>query len=175
MPQPAGWGRLSRWRAALSPKPCFYSEVAKDGRIYVFAIGQRFDAFEKSGGAEIGVAITRPGYGPNGETVVFDSEDAINLYNYKHGLPGEYFPKPRRRRSRPSRPGKFSGLMFGDYYLREVAPGPGQRHEHRTRPGPAGLLAAARHFTYDHTFSEKITTRFRLEMNSNGQFRPAAT
>ncbi len=73
----------------------FYNEVAKDGRIYVFASGQRFDMFQKSGGAEIGVAITRPGYGPNGETVVFDSEDAINLYNYKHGLPGEYFPKPK--------------------------------------------------------------------------------
>jgi hypothetical protein len=73
----------------------FYNEVAKDGRIYVFASGQRFDTFEKSKGAEIGVAITRPGYGPNGETVVFDSEDAINLYNYKHGLPGEYFPKPK--------------------------------------------------------------------------------
>jgi hypothetical protein len=73
----------------------FYNEVAKDGRIYVFANGARFDAFEKSGGAEIGVAITRPGYGPNGETVVFDSEDAINLYNYKHNLPGEYFPKPK--------------------------------------------------------------------------------
>jgi hypothetical protein len=73
----------------------FYNEVAKDGRIYVFAIGQRFDAFEKSSGAEIGQAITRPGYGPAGETVVFDSEDAINLYNYKHGIPGEYFPKPK--------------------------------------------------------------------------------
>jgi hypothetical protein len=73
----------------------FYNEIAKDGRIYVFAIGQRYDAFQKSGGAEIGVAITRPGYGPNGETVVFDSEDAINLYNYRHNLPGEYFPKPK--------------------------------------------------------------------------------
>ena len=94
----------------------FYNEVAKDGRIYVFASGQRFDTFEKSGGAEIGVAITRPGYGPNGETVVFDSEDAINLYNYKHGLPGEYFPKPKETPKSPFPAGKFSGLMFGDYY-----------------------------------------------------------
>ena len=73
----------------------FYNEVVKDGRIYVFANGQRFDTFEKSGGTEVGQAITRPGYGPNGETVVFDSEDAINLYNFKHALPGEYFPKPK--------------------------------------------------------------------------------
>jgi len=79
----------------------FYNEVAKDGRIYVFAIGQRYDGFQKSGGAEIGVAITRPGYGPNGETVVFDSEDAINLYNFKHGLPGEAFAKPKEAPPEP--------------------------------------------------------------------------
>jgi hypothetical protein len=73
----------------------FYREVQKDGRIYVFAHGNRFEAFDKSGGAEIGVAISRLGYGPNGETVVFDSEDAINLYNFKHDKPGEVFPKPK--------------------------------------------------------------------------------
>ena len=88
----------------------FYAEVPKDGRIYVFSIGQRYDTFQKSGGAEIGVAITRPGYGPNGETVVFDNENAINLYNYKHGLPGEYFAPPEGdARLRPTRPGSSAG------------------------------------------------------------------
>jgi len=42
----------------------FYREVEKDGRIYVFANAQRYDAWEKSGGAEIGVALTRLGFGP---------------------------------------------------------------------------------------------------------------
>src|SRR5262245_34264861 len=74
---------------SVAPWTPFYAEVPKDGRIYVFSIGQRYDAFQKSDGAEIGQAITRTGYGPNGETVVFDSENAINLYNFKHGLPGE--------------------------------------------------------------------------------------
>ena len=72
----------------------FYSEVVKDDRIYVFARADRFDSFDKGGGTEVGVAITRLGYGPNGETVVFDSEEAINLYNFKHDKPGEVFPKP---------------------------------------------------------------------------------
>src|SRR5436189_239754 len=40
----------------------FYREVAKDGRIYVFAIGNRYEAFEKSGGAELGVAVSRRAY-----------------------------------------------------------------------------------------------------------------
>lgn len=94
----------------------FYNEVAKEGRIYVFALGNRYDAFDKSGGAEIGVAITRIGYGPNGETVVFDSEDAINLYNYKHNLPGEYFPKPKEA-AKPADPTsvKVGGTIFADY------------------------------------------------------------
>lgn len=73
----------------------YYREVAKDGRIYVFALGNRYEAFLKGGGSELGVAISRLGYGPSGETVVFDSEDAINLYNFKHNLPGEVFAKPK--------------------------------------------------------------------------------
>jgi hypothetical protein len=82
---------FARAQAAWAP---FYAEVPKDGRIYVFSIGQRYDAFQRSQGTEIGQAIARMGYGPNGETVVFDTEDAINLYNFKHDLPGEVFPKP---------------------------------------------------------------------------------
>src|SRR5262245_6784886 len=103
-----------------SAQTIFYNEVPKDGRIYVFASGQRYDAFEKSGGTEIGTVITRPGYGPNGETVVFDSEDAINLYNFKHDRPGEYFPPKHPEAPNAAYPSsKFSGLMFGDEYCYE--------------------------------------------------------
>jgi hypothetical protein len=71
----------------------FYREVEKDGRIYVFALMKEFEAFDKSG--EMGKAITRLSYGASGQTVVFDSEDAINYYNYKHNLPGEVFAKSK--------------------------------------------------------------------------------
>jgi hypothetical protein len=149
----------------------FYNEVQKDGRIYVFAIGQRYDTFQKSGGAEIGPAITRPGYGPNGETVVFDSEDAINLYNFKHNLPGEYFPKPKETPKSPYPAGKFSGLMFGDYYWYD------KWHQEQVSDtnknsvqGQQGFWLRRVYFTYDLQFSEKFTTRVRLEMNSNGKF-----
>ncbi len=40
--------------------------------------------FEASG--ETGAGITRPGAGPNGETVVADSETALELFFFKHGL-----------------------------------------------------------------------------------------
>jgi phosphate-selective porin OprO and OprP len=91
------WVRTLSLVAALAPlitlaDGMFYREVTKDGRIYVFSNGDRYAAFEKSG--EMGVGLTRIGAGPNGETMVFDSEDALNLYNFKHDKPGEVFPKP---------------------------------------------------------------------------------
>jgi len=68
----------------------WYKEVAKDGRIYVFNDPNKFKAFEASG--EMGVSLTRLNYGPNGETVVFDNEPALDLYNFKHGKEAEVRP-----------------------------------------------------------------------------------
>ena len=69
----------------------YYKEIVKDGRIYVFNNAQNAERFEKSG--EMGVGITRPGVGPNGETVVGDNERAIQLYFFKHGI-SEPVPEP---------------------------------------------------------------------------------
>lgn len=157
---------------ATTPWSPFYAEVAKDGRIYVFSIGQRYDAFQKSDGTEIGQAIMRPGYGPSGETVVFDSENAINLYNFKHGLPGENFAPAKVTPPSAYPSGKFSGLMFGDYYDYD------RWHQDQISAtntssvqGQQGFWLRRIYFAYDLTFSERFTTRLRLEMNSNGQFQ----
>ncbi len=155
---------------ALSAEPMFYNEVARDGTIYVFASGARYDAFQKSGGTETGTVITRAGYGPLGETVVFDSEDAVNLYNYKHDLPGEVFPP--KEPAKPAYPsGKFGGLMFGDYYWYD------ESHQDQISTantngveGQQGFWFRRLYLTYDLALSERFTTRFRLEANSNGQF-----
>src|SRR5260221_116508 len=92
----------------------FYREVEKDGRIYVFALMKEFEGFDKSG--EVGKAVTRLGYGPSGQTVVFDSEDAINLYNFKHNLPGEVFAKPKEA-PKPKEEAffKVGVTIFADY------------------------------------------------------------
>jgi hypothetical protein len=92
----------------------YYREIEKDGRIYVFSSGKRADLFEKSG--EMGPSVTRLGVGPNGETVVFENEDAINLYNFEHGQPGEYFPKPPEA-PKPVDPVtvKVGGTIFADF------------------------------------------------------------
>ena len=69
----------------------YYKEIKKDDRIYVFNIAANADRFEKSG--EMGVGITKPGVGPNGETVVGDNERALQLFFFKHGI-SEVVPDP---------------------------------------------------------------------------------
>ena len=62
----------------------YYKEFEKDGRFYVFNNADAAARYEASG--ETGVGITRIGVGPNGETVVADSETALELFFFKHGL-----------------------------------------------------------------------------------------
>jgi phosphate-selective porin OprO/OprP len=69
----------------------YYKEIAKDGRVYVFNVAANAERFEKTG--EMGVGITKPGAGPNGETVVGDNERALQLYFFKHGI-AEAVPEP---------------------------------------------------------------------------------
>jgi phosphate-selective porin OprO/OprP len=70
----------------------FYVEEMKDGRIYVFNDPKQYQLFKDSG--ELEVRISRIGAGPNGETIYFDSQNAIHMYNFKHDLPAEVFPEP---------------------------------------------------------------------------------
>ncbi len=76
--------------AVAQAQTAYYREVEKDGRIFVFNIPTAYKLWEGSGEAGVG-AITLLGYGPKGETMVFDSENAIHLYNFKHDKPGEVF------------------------------------------------------------------------------------
>ncbi len=69
----------------------YYKEIRKDERIYVFNIAEEAERFEKTG--EMGRGVTRPGVGPNGETVVGDSERALQLFFFKHGI-SEPVPEP---------------------------------------------------------------------------------
>ncbi|MEO8501833.1 MAG: porin [Vicinamibacteria bacterium] len=78
--------------SAVLAQGFFYKEVPKDGRIYVFNLGAEYERWAQTG--ETGRAITRLNYGPGGETVVFDSEEAIDLYNFKHEI-AEVVTKPK--------------------------------------------------------------------------------
>ena len=72
------------FRSGARPGFSYYREVTVDGRIYVFASEQAQKTWEASKELAVGT-VTRPGYGPNGETVVFDGPAAVELYNKKYG------------------------------------------------------------------------------------------
>lgn len=98
--------------------PMFYREVARDGRLYAFARAAELARWEQSG--EIGRGTTRLGAGPEGETVVFDSDDAIRLFNFKRGLPEETFFRPETIQG----PGNLRVPTLGDQLAAHV---PGAR------------------------------------------------
>jgi hypothetical protein len=64
--------------------------------------------------------------------------------------------------------GKFSGLMFGDYYYAL------KNHDAAVK-GNNGFWFRRIYFTYDNTLTDKIAMRFRLEMNSPGDFKTSTT
>jgi phosphate-selective porin OprO and OprP len=70
--------------ASAAAQGMYYKEIRKDDRIYVFNNADEAARCEKSG--ELGRALTRPGSGPNGETVVGDSERALELFFFKYGI-----------------------------------------------------------------------------------------
>jgi hypothetical protein len=79
---------------------------------------------------------------------------------FAQGVPD---PVPQTPAPRPAAPPyKFSGLVFGDYYYF------GQDHDAAWK-GEDGLWFRRIYFTVDYGFTPGVTTRLRLEMNSNGK------
>jgi hypothetical protein len=64
--------------------------------------------------------------------------------------------------------GKFSGLMFGDYYYAL------KNHDAAVKDNN-GFWFRRIYFTYDNTLTDKVALRFRLEMNSPGDFKTSTT
>ncbi len=113
-------GAAQQWVTDAVPgqPPLFYREVKKDGRLYVFALSRELDAWQRSG--ELGRSVVRLGEGPEGETVVFDSEDAITIFNLRHGRPTEAFPPT----SSITGPGNLRVATLGDRLVESI---PGSR------------------------------------------------
>ncbi len=146
-----------------SAQGLYYREIEKDGRFYVFNVAANADRFEKSG--EMGVGITKLGAGPNGETVVGDTERALQLFFFKHGL-SQVVPEPPAPPP-PAPPYRFTGLVFGDFYNFNA--------DHVAKfDQQNGFWFRRLYFSYDHTLSPKVSMRWRLEMNSNGTLTSAS-
>jgi phosphate-selective porin OprO/OprP len=93
----------------------FYAEEPKDGRIYVFNIAANWERFKASG--ETGTGITQLGVGPNGETVFADTETALELFFFKHGIQRPV-PRPSPLAQRVEwRDGKTRFTIGDNFYL----------------------------------------------------------
>jgi hypothetical protein len=64
--------------------------------------------------------------------------------------------------------GKLSGYLFGDYYLVS-------QHHDPSIKGMSGFWFRRVYLTYDQKTGERTAIRFRLEMNSPGDFKTAGT
>lgn len=103
------------WAVGALAQGLYYKEIPKDGRIYVFNDAKRAAAFEQSG--EVGTGLTRIGVGPNGETVVGDSEKALQLFFFKHGI-AEAVEEPKPPVQKVEwRDGKTRFTLGNNFYL----------------------------------------------------------
>src|SRR6188474_984020 len=84
MPPPAAVGQVMG---------LYYQETEKDGRVYVFNTPEKYASWQASG--DMGIAVTLVGRGPNGETLVGENETAIDLYLFRHNLPGYERTSPK--------------------------------------------------------------------------------
>jgi hypothetical protein len=148
--------------AAPGSPPMFYRAVEKDGRLYVFAQAAALEQWETSG--EAGRGIIRLGYGPQGQTVVFDSEDAITLFNLRNGRPYETFPSLK---TAPG-PGALRVPTLGD---RLVETTPGARVVSLSAKDRSALFMAGRHEKHSVYWFDQNTGRF---VTSPFIFPPAA-
>jgi signal transduction histidine kinase len=64
----------------------YYQEIEKDGRVYVFNTSEGYHEWQLSG--EMGKSITLVGRAAGGKTLIGENETAVDLYLFKHNLPG---------------------------------------------------------------------------------------
>ncbi len=146
--------------------PLFYLEVEKEGRIHVFATRSELLAWQQSG--ETGKAITRLGAGPKGETLVFDGEDAIALFNMKHGRPEEG-PPPR---GTISGPGNLRVPTLGDAL---VLARPGSRVVSLSAKDRSAVFLAGRDPRHAVYWFDQATGRFTSSAAYHIDAPPAAS
>jgi hypothetical protein len=95
----------------------YYKEVEKDGRIYVFNTPERFQSWSQSN--DMGTAVTLPGRGANGETIVGENETAIDLYLFRHNLDAYDRPTPKAKASSAFPNTKLGIRIYADFSDKE--------------------------------------------------------
>jgi hypothetical protein len=153
--------------AAAQVTGLYYQEVAKDNRIYVFNTWERFKAFQASG--EMGTAITLIGRGPDGETVVAENETALDLFLFKHNLPGYDRPAPKPAPPAPAFPKTaIGGRVYADTTskdLKDDATGV------KSSDSGVGIDVKRFYFTVTHDFNSMWSAQFQSDIGDAGAKR----
>ena len=93
----------------------FYREVEQAGSLYVFTSAQTYQRWRAGG--SIANPIERPGWGPGGGAAVFDGEDALAIFEVRHGSPeaatAEDAGQDEARAEQERRGGVFVGWKDG--------------------------------------------------------------
>jgi phosphate-selective porin OprO/OprP len=131
---------MTAFAAGAWAQGMYYKEIKKDGRFYVFNDAKRAAAFEQSG--EVGTGLTRVGVGPNGETVVADSEQALDLFFFKYGI-AEVVERPKSPTQKVEwRDGK-TRFTLGDNFYMELSNRVQARYTHELPDAAVQLAGAA--------------------------------
>jgi phosphate-selective porin OprO and OprP len=81
--------------ASLIAQEAFYAEGRRDGRIYVFSDAGLYAQWSR--GEAVTMELVRERSGPAGETVEFDSERALQLFEARHARLAEVTDRPTTR------------------------------------------------------------------------------
>ncbi len=145
----------------------YFREVAKDGRIYVFNTSDKFVAWSKSG--DLGTAVMLIGRGPNGETIVGENEAAIDMYLFKHDLPGYDRPTPLPPPPSPS----FPKTTIGGRVYADATSKTNKDEGTGTKSSDSGVGVDLKrfYFTATHDFDATWSAQFQTDIGDVGTKR----
>lgn len=143
----------------------FYQEVEKDGRIYVFNTPEQLKAWSESG--DMGKAVTLVGRAVGGKTLVAENETAVDLYLFKHDLPGYDRPTPV-----PAKPPKYpatkiQGRLYADFTSKEIKNDDGSK----SSDSGIGIDVKRFYFTVTHQVDETWSAQFQSDIGDFGAKR----
>ena len=107
----AGALLLAAWGCLAEVGSLWFKEELHEGTIYAFNTPDAYRAWQVSHTLQKGLA--KAAYGPNGETVIFENQVAIDLYNLKHDREPE-IPLPAAAAAAPAAPPLPTALKIGE-------------------------------------------------------------
>ena len=144
----------------------YYKEVEKDGRVYVFNTPERFQSWSQSG--DMGTAVTLPGRGPNGETIVGENETAIDLYLFKHNLDAYDRPTPKAKTASAFPGIKFNVRIYADMSDKENKD---KGADVKSSDSGVGVDVKRFYFTATHDFDAVWSAQFQSDIGDQGTRR----